>query len=317
MARPTANTSDLTATFSELEQHNEEGFTQLMVAARDENITDISVLLHKGADLETNDPVFGTALTVAAIEGKARAVEVLVEHKANLEFPTKDLGYTPLLAACQRGHACVIELSLTLRANPNAVTKNGLTCAMLLAASDPPVSDTLSLLLKHHININAVNQDGMTALMIAAKNGHVSPVKSLVGAKADVRVKDKQGMCAIQLSSSPAITEILYCAKAQSRRRQEGVHAVYELHEVLGEGTFGKVKKCLRKIDRKHFAVKIIKTSNLNVSEKSAIDNEFRIMRLIRHENCVKLVDCIETAKKRYMVCFLSCLSWLCLLCTS
>lgn len=76
----------------------------------------------------------------------------------------------------------------------------------------------------------------------------------------------------------------------------------YTLHQRLGVGSFGTVKKAIRKSDHKEFAVKIIKKSKIPKEELEVIHDEVDIMRRINHPNCVKLYETFNTPKKMYMV---------------
>lgn len=286
---------------SALEVRDEEGYTKLMLAARDGNIESISRLLQQGANIDASDPIFGTALMVAAIEGQQEAARVLVEKKADLEFTSETYGYTPLLAACQNGHASVIELLLKSKANPNAVTLRGFTCVMMVGMAEPPIPETLSLLLQYGAPVNAVNEHEMTALMIAARNGRLGTVEILLAAGADVKAKDSDGTTAIKLATCPRVLAALYRAASQ-RKQGRGIHARYECHESLGEGAFGTVRKAFRLADRQPVAIKIIRNEKLSEEDVATIDNEVAIMEKLNQGNCVRLLEVVQTPKKQYLV---------------
>jgi len=117
-------------------------------AARQGDITAITELLEGGADI--NEFEILTPLQMAAFSGHVDAVELLVNHGANLEDVSPTLG-TALHAAANRGHGDVVR-------------------ALLRAGSDP----------------NSRNEDQYTPLMIAALNEHLDVVNALIEIGADI-----------------------------------------------------------------------------------------------------------------------------------
>ena len=77
----------------------------------------------------------------------------------------------------------------------------------------------------------------------------------------------------------------------------------YALENVmLGEGAYGKVKKCFLKRDpSKKFAVKILK-KGMYSNNKYDIAYEASILATINHQNIVKVEDCFENKDYLYMV---------------
>lgn len=87
------------------------------------------------------------------------------------------------------------------------------------------------------------------------------------------------------------------------RKLKKGeIHKQYEIKDVLGTGSFATVKRCIRRSDRKEFAVKCIKKSKLNAEELAVVHDEVSIMRKINHKHCVRLYSVSETSKKLYLV---------------
>eukprot|EP00826_Nyctotherus_ovalis_P059986 TRINITY_DN8389_c0_g1_i1.p2 TRINITY_DN8389_c0_g1~~TRINITY_DN8389_c0_g1_i1.p2 ORF type:complete len:131 (+),score=35.81 TRINITY_DN8389_c0_g1_i1:462-854(+) len=63
----------------------------------------------------------------------------------------------------------------------------------------------------------------------------------------------------------------------------------YELREVLGQGVSGLVKKCVNKKTGELFAVKMVRTSDIEIVK--AIKNEFQLQKELSHPNIVKVYE--------------------------
>lgn len=75
---------------------------------------------------------------------------------------------------------------------------------------------------------------------------------------------------------------------------------VYELGEILGEGTSSVVKKCylMNDPDRKPMAVKIMRTDD--EEKMNAAKSEFNLMKKLNHENIVEVKEIfVENFKHR------------------
>lgn len=86
-------------------------------------------------------------------------------------------------------------------------------------------------------------------------------------------------------------------------RGEVDIKSLYDIKEKLGSGSFGEVKRVVKKDTKKEYAVKIIKKSL--IQEQADLDliyEEVEILQKIKHENCVSLFDLYETKTKLYMV---------------
>jgi ankyrin repeat protein len=86
------------------------GRTALMYAASGSNVDTVALLLEAGAEVNAadNDEKF-TALMLAAAEGQAKVVEVLLKHNADATLRDAD-GETAREFAVKNGHAEVVRL---------------------------------------------------------------------------------------------------------------------------------------------------------------------------------------------------------------
>ena len=103
-----------------------------------------------------------------------------------------DLGVTPLALACANGSAGMARLLLTAGAEPNRARKSGET--PLMTAAFTGNLELVQTLLSHHADVNAFATDArQTALMWATSEKHLTIVKALVAAGADVRARTSGG----------------------------------------------------------------------------------------------------------------------------
>ena len=78
------------------------------------------------------------------------------------------------------------------------------------------------------------------------------------------------------------------------------VMAKYEIKALIGRGTFNKIVQVERKGSKQAFAIKIIDVKEKKRKEKC--DSELQVLRRVRHDYIVHLVEVFETPGMRYMV---------------
>lgn len=76
----------------------------------------------------------------------------------------------------------------------------------------------------------------------------------------------------------------------------------FEIQELIGEGSFAKVYKCLEKESGKTFAVKELQIGQ-NISDMEAIREEMEIWKGLEHENIVSLYRTFTDNSCLYLVC--------------
>ena len=62
----------------------------------------------------------------------------------------------------------------------------------------------------------------------------------------------------------------------------------YEVLEKLGSGSFGTIRRIIRKADRKILVWKGIRYGRMNEKEKSMLVSEVNILRELKHPNIVR-----------------------------
>ena len=72
--------------------------------------------------------------------------------------------------------------------------------------------------------------------------------------------------------------------------------------EILGEGGYGKVQKCIHKVTKVVRAVKIMNKSRMTTKEKTRLQYEIDILKNLDHPNIVKLYEVFEDKTNIYLV---------------
>jgi hypothetical protein len=158
------------------------GQTALREAAWDGNINAVSALLSMGVkpDLEGKAEFqglmpSGTALTVAAAEGRAEICSALLDAGADPNKMNR-YGTTPLLAALSRGSPSCAPALLEHGADVNAQNASGETALMLIAQfdvdRDPFARRVLDQLLARSADVLAKDNKGQTAEDWALSHHH-------------------------------------------------------------------------------------------------------------------------------------------------
>ncbi|MBI1194359.1 MAG: hypothetical protein GC138_00730 [Gammaproteobacteria bacterium] len=196
------DTSNVPVADRELARRATHGDTPLIAAIRFEHADAAAVLLNHGARPELPNRDNDTPGLLAARNGMAQIVALLLEKglDPNLaEIPEID-GYSvanlvkggssraALIEAAMRGHDSVIDVLLNGRANPDIRDEEGRT-ALFWSASQGYFR-SVERLLDGHADANIPDKHGTTPLMLAAKAGYLKMAESLINQGADVDAVD-------------------------------------------------------------------------------------------------------------------------------
>lgn len=161
---------------------------QLCDAAEASNVGAVRKLLAEGADPSVPDDAYPTfpPVILAAMNGHAECLELLLENNADPNQGMADTGATPMYVAAEKGHVDVMNVLLRNNADPNqAETITGAT--PVLMAVDTGHVDIVKLLLENNADPNKARTDnGTTATCICALGGHASVLKLLLEFRADL-----------------------------------------------------------------------------------------------------------------------------------
>jgi ankyrin repeat protein len=159
--------------------------TPLLRAAENGQLSVARLLLEFRADLHARNCCGKTALMVAASQGHASIINLLLAQCSDVNertFGTEDDGHTALMIAASEGHAAIVGLLLQQRADANAASNSGQTALMESAAQGN--LSILQLLIEHGAEIDAANKDGRSAFIWASLGGHDSVMRHLIRHKA-------------------------------------------------------------------------------------------------------------------------------------
>lgn len=177
----------------------------------------VSLFSAAGMDPNVTDDDGGPPLMYAAYAGHANIVTNLIHAGADVNKRSGDS--TALASAASGGHLDVVRLLLDAGSNADAINgafvesveqrqdavmrllvdkgadvkRFGATAMQRLAwpgaAKDEDVNTTVALLLELGADPNGASDEGLTTLLIAAANGYVSVVRTLLAHGADVNAR--------------------------------------------------------------------------------------------------------------------------------
>ena len=227
---------------AKVDTRDKDGFTPLLAAAQKGKTEACELLLETGkADLEDTDQLGNTALNLAALNGHASTVSLLLSKGARMNTKNNN-DYTPFASALWNGQSEVCKLLLdTNEASLNE--RIGDTTLLMLAISlghlevcellmnrgssleerDPVTLDTalheaalrgdqilLQLLLSYYKGeVNLKNRIGFTPLHYASQEGHMACVMTLLQAGADPLIPDDIGVLPIHLAAQFNRSEVV------------------------------------------------------------------------------------------------------------
>lgn len=195
-----------------IEKRNCDGFTALMVAAMNDYLGVVDVLLTGGANVEAKQ-LGKTALLTAARRGHREIVAVLLTGGANIEVPAEtsetDIGHSALVSAACQGHCEVLETLLARGANIEAMDQDAEGGNALIVAACGGRSEVVELLLAHGANIEAKRHDGGTALLAAAASGHCEVVVAFLAHGANIEAPDSTGNTSLMRAAAAGHREVV------------------------------------------------------------------------------------------------------------
>ncbi|KAI9762711.1 MAG: hypothetical protein M1840_001178 [Geoglossum simile] len=173
----------------------------LNAAASRGDTSSLTLLLNAGADVNAScgtalhsvvtNASRGTALHFAVINGHAPAVEMLLNHGADINTHSQDLG-TPLCCAAAGGNDAMITLLLKHEADPMVV--EGLYFSPLQAACEHASVESVRLLLDSGAEVNKNPLDVQSPLYMASLRGNQDIIRLLLDRGADVNAEGGYGI---------------------------------------------------------------------------------------------------------------------------
>lgn len=68
----------------------------------------------------------------------------------------------------------------------------------------------------------------------------------------------------------------------------------YQLHEILGKGKFGVVKRAVHKRTKLNVAVKIVKKKELSLKDLELLKREIGVVKILQHPSIIRFYDIFE-----------------------
>jgi len=167
-------------------------YDDLMQAAVTGDASTVAALVDRGLDVNSVDPRGETLLVIASRGGHVELVMALLARKAKLEA-VNVAGETALAVAAYNGHADVLDLLLAKGADP--VNHQGWSALHYAAMQGH--DKVLQSLISRGAPVDALAPNGATALMLAARSRSIEAVRVLLRARADARLRGRDGETAV------------------------------------------------------------------------------------------------------------------------
>lgn len=175
------------------------GKTPLEQAVELDLHTIVRLLVHNGANVNTQDINGATPLINAAVRDSLPSVKLLLEIGGNIEAKQAD-GCTALMVAAVAGHVKVLQLLLRKGADPH--TKNTRLGSALVQAATNGHEVAVGLLLDHGALIDSTDVTDNTPLTAAARTGHAGVVRVLLKRGALIEKCAEDGLTPLILASA-------------------------------------------------------------------------------------------------------------------
>ncbi len=164
-------------------------------AVRQDNPAKIQELLSRGFDANTQDAKGQNALGIALSEETLQAARTLIDWSQTDVNKLNATDESPLMLAALKGHLDLAELLVKKGADINKVG-----WAPLHYAASGGHLPIIKLLLENSAYIDAASPNGTTPLMMAAMYGTPAAVNFLLQEGADAKLKNEQGLTALQFA---------------------------------------------------------------------------------------------------------------------
>lgn len=171
-------------------------YDDFFVAIKQDDADTVRALLKRGFDPNTRNPAGEHGLALAIREPSLKVASVLAGTAQIDPEARNEHDESLLMLAALKGLFAVCEQLIAKGADVN---KPGWT-PLHYAATHGHIS-VMNLLLDNHAYIDAASPNGSTPLMMAALYGTPAAVKVLLEAGADPRLKNDQGLTAIDFAN--------------------------------------------------------------------------------------------------------------------
>ncbi len=169
----------------------------------------LNIYLDLGANIDDQDQDGYTALMWAARNEHLHPVKVLLDEGANTQLKNNE-GLTALDLAKKSKNTEIIDALQKVESKKIAQIK-----LFKLSKSGILNPEFLKIELKAGADINKQDEDGYTPLMWAALKGHKISVMALLDAEANIQLKNNENLTALDLAKNTGIIDALQKAEAK------------------------------------------------------------------------------------------------------
>ena len=190
-------------------------FEDFFAAVSQDNAEKISELLIKGFDANTSDSKGQTGLYIALREPSPKVVQILMDWPKTDVNKLNAQGESHLMLASLKGQPAFVSKLIKKGADVN---KPGWT-PLHYAASGGHAS-VIAMLLENNAYIDAESPNGTTPLMMAAMYGSEESVNLLLQEGADPKLKNQQGLTALDFAQRGKRPDAIQAIAAAIRSKQ-------------------------------------------------------------------------------------------------
>jgi ankyrin repeat protein len=179
---------------------------------RENRLAELLTLINEFPDLVFEFDQSGWTLLMEAIkENNEKAIEILLNHNADIHAVESEHQVTPLLLATRHGNIQVCRKLIEAGADPEVKDLQGQTC--LIVAVKNKHKDIVALLLEYGVLTDRFDQKGNNALIYAIEMNQAEIVKSLVFSGASTEIRNSAGMNIKQIAEKSENPEIVLAIK--------------------------------------------------------------------------------------------------------
>ena len=205
------------------------GLCALVLAAINGSADVMDVLVQYGANTEHTDEEGNTAFVLAGQQGAIRMCKTLDQGGANVNAQN-NVKKCALHYAVLANNARYVDFLFDKCNGVNPSLKDVFGMTPLLMATETGKLEIVQLLLKHGASPNETNSSGMTCLMLSSINDHVGVAEVLIDHGANVNSLDNRGesvlMFAAQRGQTDMLRILLAAGADQSIRTKQGETAL-------------------------------------------------------------------------------------------